>query len=65
MKKAYSAGLLVMCQPEVQEDHVYLYSLIAAEHDVCSFAVYAERVLTKVKMIETLNPSARGFRALK
>ena len=42
MKKAYSAGLLVMCQPEVQEDHAYLYSLIAAVHDVCSYAVDAE-----------------------
>jgi len=58
-----------MCQLEVQEDSVYLYSPIAAGQDVCSYVcdytVDAERVLTKVKMIETLNPCAREFRALK
>jgi hypothetical protein len=54
-----------MCQPRVQEDSVYLHSLIAAEHDVRGYAVDVEGVLTKVKMIETLNPCARGFHALK
>jgi hypothetical protein len=44
---------------------VYLHSLIAAEHDVGGYAVDVERVLTKVKMVEMLNPCARGFRALK
>jgi len=41
------------------------YSFIAAEHDVRDYAVDGERILTKVKMIEILNPCARGFRALK
>jgi hypothetical protein len=54
-----------MCQPRVLEDRVDLYSLMAAEHDIRSFAVDAEGVLTKVKLSETLNPIARGFRALK
>ncbi len=58
-------GLPMMCQPRVQDNRVYLYSLIAAEHDVRSYAVDVEDVLRKVKLSETLNPCARGFRALK
>jgi hypothetical protein len=58
-------GLPHMCQPTVLDDRVYVHSLIAAEHDLGSYAVDAEKVLTKVKLSETLNPVARGFRALK
>jgi hypothetical protein len=58
-------GLPSMCQPIVQDNRVYLYSLIGAEHDVRGFAVDVEYVLRKVKLAETLNPCARGFRALK
>ncbi len=58
-------GLPTMCQPTVQDNRVYLNSLIAAEHDVRGFAVDVEGVLGKVKVVETLNPCARGFRALK
>jgi len=58
-------GLPSMCQPIRQENRVYLYSLMAAEHDICGFAVDVEGLLTKVKLYETLNPCARGFRALK
>jgi hypothetical protein len=58
-------GLPSMCQPIVQDNSVYLYSLIGAEHDVRGFAVDVEDVLRKVKLAETLNPCARGFRALK
>jgi hypothetical protein len=57
-------GLPMMCQQRVQNDRVYLYSLIGAEHDVRGFAVDVEDVLRKVKLAETLNPCARGFRAL-
>jgi hypothetical protein len=32
---------------------------------VRSYAIDVENVLTKVKLLETLNPCARGFRALK
>jgi hypothetical protein len=56
--------LPIMYQPRVLEDRGYLYSIIAAEHDVLGCAVDFEKVLTKVKLIETLNPCARGFRAL-
>ncbi len=58
-------GLPHMCQPRVQEDRIYLQSLMNAEHDVRSYAVDAQKVLTKVKLSETLNPIGRGFRALK
>jgi redox-regulated HSP33 family molecular chaperone len=44
---------------------VYLYSLIAAEHDVRGFAVDLEEFVKKVKLSEMLNPCARGFRAVK
>jgi len=64
-KEPVLLGLPVMCQPTIQEDRVYLSSLIAAEHDVRSYAIDVENVLTKVKLSETLNPCARGFRALK
>ena len=46
-------------------NRVYLHSLIANEHDIRGFSVDTEGVLTKVKLSETLNPIARGFRALK
>jgi hypothetical protein len=64
-KETALLGLPHMCQFRVLEDRVDLYSLMAAEHDVRSFAVDADDVLTKVKLVETLNPVARGFRALK
>lgn len=64
-KESVLLGLPHMCQPIVLGDHVDVHSLIAAEHDVRSWAVDAEGVLTKVKLLETLNPVARGFRALK
>jgi hypothetical protein len=64
-KEPVLLGLPMMCQPRVHGDRVYLHSLIAAEHDVRGYAVDIDGVLTKVKMSETLNPCARGFRALK
>jgi hypothetical protein len=58
-------GLPLNCQPAFLGDHVYMQSLLAGEHDLRSYAVDAEKVLTKVKLTETLNPVARGFRALE
>ncbi len=58
-------GLPLNCQPTILDNKVYLQSLIAGEHDVRSYAFDAEKILTKVKLTETLNPVARGFRALK
>lgn len=64
-EEAVLLGLPLNCQPSLLEDRVCLGSLISGEHDIRSYAVDAERVLTKVKLTETLNPVARGFRALK
>ena len=58
-------GLPHMCQPRFLGNRVYLHSLIGNEHDVRGFSVDTLGVLTKVKLSETLNPVARGFRALK
>ncbi len=58
-------GLPMACQPLFTEDGVYLQSLIGGEHDLRGFAVDADGILGKVKLAETFNPCARGFRALK
>jgi hypothetical protein len=58
-------GLPTMCQARFLESSVYLQSLIAGEHDLRGFAVDVEGILGKVKLAETFNPCARGFRALK
>ena len=63
-KESVFLGLPLMCQPKFFGNRVYLHSLIANEHDVRSFSVDTLGVLTKVKLSETLNPVARGFRAL-
>jgi hypothetical protein len=63
-KESFLLGLPLMCQPSFSGNRVYLHSLIANEHDVRSFSVDTLGVLTKVKLLETLNPVARGFRAL-
>ncbi len=64
-KEAVLLGLPLMCQPRFLDNQVTLHSLLANEHDVRSYAVDSEGVLTTVKLSETLNPIARGFRALK
>lgn len=64
-KEPLLLGLPLKCQMRVLSDHVYLHSLIEAEHDVRGYAVDSENVLKKIKLVETLNPCARGFRALK
>jgi hypothetical protein len=63
-KESVMLGLPHMCQPRVLDNRVYLHSLTANEHDVRGFSVDTQSVLTKVKLSETLNPIARGFRAL-
>jgi hypothetical protein len=64
-KKPVLLGLPSMCQPIFSDKRVDLFSLIPAEHDIRGFANDSDGILGKVKLLETLNPSARGFRALK
>jgi hypothetical protein len=58
-------GLPTACQHRIAGSKVYLYSLMAAEHDVRGHAEDAEGVLNRVNIAEMLNPIARGFRTLK
>lgn len=64
-KEELLLGLPSKCQPRIAGRRVYLYSLIAAEHDVRGYAEDSLGMLKKVNIVETLNPCARGFRALK
>ncbi|MCW4007652.1 MAG: DUF4152 family protein [Candidatus Bathyarchaeota archaeon] len=64
-KKNLLLGLPSACQPKIADDSVCLYSLLPAEHDVRGYAEDTEGILRKVNIVETLNPCARGFRALK
>ncbi len=58
-------GLPTMCQLRVHMDRIYLHSLIAGEYELRGFSVDSENILAKVKLAETINPTARGFRALE
>jgi len=64
-KEALLLGLPLKCQPTVLNNKVYLRSLIEGEHDIRGFGADTKNVLTKVKLIETLNPGARGYRAIR
>jgi hypothetical protein len=58
-------GLPTKCQHKIAGNRIYLHSLMAAEHDARGYAECEEELLNKVTVAETLNPCARGFRALK
>ncbi|HVP16966.1 MAG TPA: DUF4152 family protein [candidate division Zixibacteria bacterium] len=64
-KKPVLLGLPSRCQPRLTEGAVYLYSLMAAEHDVRGFAEDSMKALGKINIAEMLNPAARGFRTLR
>jgi len=63
--KPLMLGLPSTCQPKILGNRVYVYSLMAAEHDISGCATDTDKILEKVKIMEMLNPCARGFRALK
>jgi hypothetical protein len=58
-------GLPSKCQFRLAGKMVYLYSLMAGEHDIRGFAEDKQESLKKVNIAEMLNPVARGFRTLK
>jgi hypothetical protein len=64
-KKTVMLGLPSRCEHKLVNKKVYLYSLMAAEHDIAGFADDTEMILEKVHIAELLNPCARGFRTLK
>ncbi len=63
--EALLVGLPTRCEHHLADGKVYLQSLIEAEHDVRGYAADAEGNLQKVQLTETLNPVARGFRAVR
>lgn len=63
--QALVLGLPSRCQPRIRRGEVYLYSLMAAEHDLRGYARDTNEMLERVNITEMLNPIARGFRALK
>jgi hypothetical protein len=65
MSQAVRLGLPATCQPRFAENRIYLYSLMAAEHDVRGFAEDTKGMIERVHISEMLNPVARGFRALR
>jgi hypothetical protein len=64
-KQKVLLGLPSKCQLRVADKRVYLYPLIAAEHDIRGYAEDTGEVLKKVNITEMLNPITRGFRTLK
>jgi hypothetical protein len=58
-------GLPSKCQHRITGSRVYLYSLMAAEHDIRGHAECAGEIINKVNIVEALNPCVRGFRVLK
>lgn len=64
-KSSLTLGLPSKCQTRIRENRVYVYSLMAAEHDVRGYAEDNIGILKKVNINEMLNPCARGYRALK
>ncbi|MGQ9538801.1 MAG: DUF4152 family protein [Candidatus Bathycorpusculaceae bacterium] len=63
--EALMVGLPSKCQLKIVNSRVYVCSLMAAEHDILGYAEDQNEILKKVNITETLNPCARGFRALK
>jgi hypothetical protein len=64
-KQSILLGLPSKCEPRIADNKIYLYSLMAAEHDIRGFAVDSGEIMKKVNINEMLNPIARGFRTLK
>ena len=58
-------GLPSKCQSIKISQNMYLYSLMAGEHDIRGFAEDSNDVLKKVNITEMLNPVARVFRILR
>ena len=44
---------------------IIVNSLMPAEHDIYGYAKDEEKLLEKIKIVEMLNPYARGFRAVQ
>ena len=64
-KQQVLLGLPTRCRHHVVDDKVYLVSLMESEDNVRGYAQDSREVLKRVVLADTLNPNARGFRALR
>lgn len=58
-------GLPTRCQTLLLKDKIALLSLIPTENEVAGYAECSTDLLEKVKIVELLNPCARGFKMLE
>lgn len=63
--KGIFLGLPSKCQARIHQRKLYLYSLMASEHDIRGVADDRKGLLEKTVVTEMLNPVARGFRVLR
>jgi len=64
-KTRLKLGLPAKCRAEIVEESVYLRSLVPSEQDISGCAKDENKVLERVRTVETHNPVARGFRVLE
>lgn len=58
-------GLPTRCQTKLLQGKVALQSLIPTENEVVGYAEISKSILETVKIVELLNPCARGFKMLE
>jgi len=64
-KKEHVLGLPSKCSALFTNGRVSLHSLVPAEHDIVGYALDKERLVERTRVVEMLNPRARGFRVLR
>lgn len=64
-KKEHVLGLPSKCNARFPDGRVSLHSLVPAEHDIAGYALDKERLVERTRIVEMLNPRARGFRILR
>jgi len=64
-KKEHVLGLPSKCNVRFTNGRVSLHSLVPAEHDIVGYALDKERLVERTRVVEMLNPRARGFRVLR
>ncbi len=64
-RKEQVLGLPSKCNARFTKGRISLHSLVPAEHDVLGYALDKERLVERTRIVELLNPRARGFRVLR
>jgi hypothetical protein len=58
-------GLPTKCQPELFKERIGLQSLMPTESEVVGYAECSREILESVKIVDMLNPCARGYKMLE